>query len=169
MKWLAKPEALASLDHDLTGHDRVTGCRMCELARDAEPIASTEHATAVLDRYAARPGHVLVLLRRHVERIAALEWREYEAMHRLAWQITNAIEAALAPRRIYVAALGSAVPLATSFPHVHLHIIPLSDGGESDRPANVFTWERGMFVFESEAEEQALRRRLREALRPERA
>lgn len=160
MKWLAKADALACLERD-----RVPGCRICELAREADPIVATEHATAVLDRYASRPGHVLVLLRRHEERIAALAWHEYEAMHRLAWEISGAIERTLAPKRIYVAALGSMVPLATSFPHVHLHVVPLSDGGESDRPANVFTWVNGAYVFESEHEERELRMKLRDALR----
>lgn len=160
MKWLAKADALACLEGE-----RGAGCRICELVREADPIVASELATAVLDRYASRPGHVLVLLRRHEERIAALAWHEYEALHRLAWEVSGAIEAVLAPKRIYVAALGSAVPLATSFPHVHLHVVPLFDGGESDRPANVFTWVHGAYVFESDREESELRDRLRVAIR----
>jgi diadenosine tetraphosphate (Ap4A) HIT family hydrolase len=161
MKWLPKVEALARLQDD-RGH----GCPMCTLAGSPAPIAASPHAVAILDRYAARPGHVLIVLARHEEKLAAVRWDEYEAMQRLAWRIGCAIEAALAPRRIYVAALGSAVPLATSFPHVHLHVIPLADGGEADRPANVFTWTHGMYVFESPDEERALADRLRAALPP---
>jgi len=160
MKWLSKQEALARLELE-----HGPACRMCELVRSAEPIVASAHAVAILDRYAARPGHVLVVLRRHEEKIAGLAWPEYEAMHQLAWRLTRAIEATLSPRRIYVAALGSAVPLATSFPHVHLHVIPLSDGGESDRPANVFTWINGMYVFDDDREEQALRASLFAATR----
>jgi histidine triad (HIT) family protein len=155
MKWLPKHEALARL-----ALESRPDCMMCEVARTAEPIVASEHAIAVLDRYAARPGHVLVVLRRHEEQLARLAWHEYEAMHRLAWQLSAALQATLAPRRIYVAALGSAAPLQTSFPHVHLHIIPLADGGELDRPANVFTWTNGMYVFDDEHEERALRARL---------
>jgi diadenosine tetraphosphate (Ap4A) HIT family hydrolase len=157
MKLLAKADAIARL-----ADERGRGCRMCELAREAEVIASSEHAVAILDRYAARPGHVLVILRRHEERLLA--WPEYEAMHRLAWRVNAALDAVLAPRRIYIAALGSAAPLATSFPHVHLHVIPLADGGELDRPANVFTWVNGVYIFEDAEEERALRDRLRTAL-----
>ena len=164
MKWLPKADALAQLEAE-----RGAGCPMCALVRDCEPIVATEHAIAVLDRYAARPGHVLVVLRRHEERIARLAWPEYEALHRVAWEIAAAIEASLAPNRIYVAALGSAVPLVTSFPHVHLHVIPLADGGDCDRPANVFTWVNGMYVFESAAEERELRARLQTSRRPQRS
>jgi histidine triad (HIT) family protein len=163
MKWLPKPEAIAIARVEAA---RGSGCGMCDAARELAPIAASEHAVAVLDRYACRPGHVLVILRRHAERIAALPWSEYEAMQRLAWEVAGAVETVFAPRRIYIAALGSAIPLATSFPHVHLHVIPLVDGGEVDRPASVLTWANGMYIFESDREERELRERLRCALPP---
>ncbi|MEO8700763.1 MAG: HIT family protein [Kofleriaceae bacterium] len=157
MKRLAKPEALAQVEAE-----RGPGCPMCELARtpEATTVAISEHAVAVLDRFAARPGHVLVVLRRHAEKIGQLPYAEYEALHRLAYLVAGALERELAPPRIYIAALGSAQPLATSFPHVHLHVIPLADGGEVDRPANVMTWANGMYVFE-DGEEAIWRARLR--------
>jgi diadenosine tetraphosphate (Ap4A) HIT family hydrolase len=151
MKRLAKPAVLARLEHE-----KRPGCRMCALVAEAEAIATTDHAFAVLDRYASRPGHVLVVLRRHAEGIAALAWDEYAGLQRLAWEMSRAIDAALAPKRIYVAALGSSEPLITSFPHVHFHLVPLADGGEADRPAEVFTWANGIYVFDDDAEERAL-------------
>ncbi len=160
MKRLAKPEVLALLEAD-----RAAGCTMCNALQSTEPIAANEHAVAIFDRYASRPGHVLVVLRRHEEKLTALSWPEYEALHRLAWQLCHAIEVTHAPVRIFVASLGSAQPLATSFPHIHLHVVPLSDGGEVDRPANVFTWAHGMYVFESASEERELAATLRAALR----
>jgi diadenosine tetraphosphate (Ap4A) HIT family hydrolase len=158
VKWLPKQAAL-----DALAADRRDGCPMCGLA-EVEPIIACERAFAVLDRYACRIGHTLVVLGRHAERIEQLPYDDYEAMHRLAWRAAGALERVLGPSRIYIAALGSAVPLATSFPHVHLHVIPLADGGELDRPANVLTWGNGMYVFESADEERALRDRLRDAL-----
>jgi diadenosine tetraphosphate (Ap4A) HIT family hydrolase len=158
MKRLDKTATLARLEAE-----RGPGCRMCELVRDAEPIASSDHAVAVLDRYASRPGHVMIVLRRHEERIAALAWPEYAAMQRLAWEVCGALDTVLSPRRIYVAALGSAEPLDTSFPHLHVHVVPLADGGELDRPANVFTWVHGVYVFETDDEERALAATLRAA------
>ena len=157
MKWLAKDAALAVASHR-------GDCLLCALAREAEPLAVSERAIAVLDRYACRPGHVLVVLRRHAENIAALEWPEYAELQLLAWRVARGLDRVFAPRRIYIAALGSAEPLAVSFPHVHLHVVPLTDGGEADRPANVFTWAHGMYVFESDAEEASMRDRLRIAI-----
>lgn len=158
MKRLAKDAALAAVPQ------ATSRCTLCELARDAEPLAMSERAVAVLDRFACRPGHVLVLLRRHAENIAALEWPEYAELQQLAWRVSRGLDRVFAPRRIYIAALGSAEPLAISFPHVHLHVVPLTDGGEADRPADVFTWAHGMYVFESDAEEASMRDRLRIAI-----
>jgi diadenosine tetraphosphate (Ap4A) HIT family hydrolase len=158
VRQLTKTEALAAI-----AADRRDGCRMCALAVEQEPIASSEHAVAVLDRFASRPGHVLVIARRHVERVPELAWDEYAAIQRLAYDLCGAVERALAPRRIYVAALGSADAIDTSFPHHHVHVVPLADGGEPDRPANVFTWVNGVYVFESAAEERDMLERLRRA------
>jgi diadenosine tetraphosphate (Ap4A) HIT family hydrolase len=122
------------------------------------------HAIALLDRYATRPGEVLVILRRHEERLTALARDEAAALNELGWDVSRAIDRALAPKRIFVAALGSATQLAISFPHVHLHVVPLADGGEADRPAEVFTWERGVYVFDDDAEERELAASLRRCL-----
>jgi len=153
VKRIAKAELLAGLPPS-------SACFMCELAR-GEAIARCEHAVAILDRFAARPGHVLVIARRHEERLTRLARAEYEQLHDLAYRVSQAIERVFEPRRIYAAVLGSAEPLAMSCPHVHLHLVPLADGGEADRPANVFTWAHGAYVFESDDEEHALRDRLR--------
>jgi diadenosine tetraphosphate (Ap4A) HIT family hydrolase len=165
MKRLAKPEVLARLEQE-----HRPGCRMCALVAEAKAIATTEHAVAILDGYASRPGHVLVVLRRHAEDIAALAWDEYAGVQRVVWEMSRAIDAAFAPKRIYVAALGSPgekiaakQPLMTSFPHVHFHLVPLADGGEADRPAEVFTWANGIYVFDDDAEERALLATLRAA------
>lgn len=158
MRHLPKAEALSAIAAEPRAR-----CRMCTFADDPEPIAESEHALVIPDRYASRPGHVLVVARRHEERVAGLAWDEYASIQRLVWDACRALEATYAPRRIYVAALGSADAIDTSFPHVHVHVVPLADGGELDRPANVFTWVHGVYVFESADEERAMRDRLRAA------
>ena len=135
-----------------------TACVMCD---PGEPLAANDAAVAVLDRLASRPGHVLVVLRRHEEHLARLSWADYAAMQHLAWRVTRALDREFAPRRVFVAALGSAVQRATSFPHVHLHVVPLAT---DDRPADVFTWERGVYLFEDAAEERAMHARLAAAI-----
>ncbi|MFT3775056.1 MAG: HIT family protein [Minicystis sp.] len=166
MRRIEKAEAMAMLAREREVLPaRFQGCPMCALAdghpADVEVLAERERAVAVLDRYATRRGHVLVVLRRHVEAITDLGWDDYGAVQRLAWEASRALTRVLDPKRIFIAALGSPSPLLMSFPHHHVHAIPLFDGGEVDRPAAVLTWSRGVFVYEpDEAREiaDALRR-----------
>jgi diadenosine tetraphosphate (Ap4A) HIT family hydrolase len=131
---------------------RFAGCAMCAAAsgfpEGRRSLASNGAAVAMLDRFAARPGHVVVVLRRHVESVAELGWDEYALVQRLAWEAARALTEAIAPRRVYVASLGATRRIATSFPHHHVHVVPLADGGEADRPAEVLTWSRGVYVYE---------------------
>lgn len=132
-------------------------CTMCDLASGAAPIATNDEAVAVLAPYATRPGHVLVVLRRHALSIAQLERQEWLALNDLSWRIARAMERAFAPARTYVAALGSVSALPMSFPHVHQHVVPLFDGGEADRPAEVFTWRNGVYVYDDAQVAETLR------------
>ena len=43
-----------------------------------------------------------------------------------------------------------AQPRGISFPHAHVHVIPLPDGDERDRPAAVFTWSNGVYMYEDD-------------------
>lgn len=126
---------------------------MCAIARGAtgEPIARNDVAVCVLDRLASRRGHLLVIAERHVEALGDLGWRDYVAMQRLAWEASRALEAVFRPVRLYVAMLGSREETAKSFPHLHLHVVPLDDGGHDDRPAKVFTWDRVHVYDDDEA------------------
>ncbi|MCC6556771.1 MAG: HIT family protein [Polyangiaceae bacterium] len=129
------------------------GCVMCAMADgypdDLEILASNAQAIAVLDRFGTRRGHVLVVLRRHVESIADLPWNEYAAVQRLAWEASLAVDQVLRPTRVFVAALGSTAKLPNTFAHHHVHVIPLEPGGE-DRPSRVFSWEPGVYVYSAE-------------------
>jgi len=42
------------------------------------------------------------------------------------------------------------VPLPMSFPHHHVHVLPLFDGGEGDRPSEVLTWRHGVWLYPPE-------------------
>src|SRR5262245_28081213 len=121
---------------------------MCATVQRCSPeraLASNGVAVALLDRFAARPFHVVVVLRRHAERLTDLTLEEYAAVQRLAWEAAQALERLLSPKRIYVAALGAAQRIATSFPHYHVHVVPLLSGGPEDRPAEVLTWSNGVY------------------------
>jgi diadenosine tetraphosphate (Ap4A) HIT family hydrolase len=134
--------------------DRFQGCAMCGMAAghpaDLEILADRPAAVAVLDRLCNRRGHTLVILRRHAESIADLPWSEYAAVQRLAWEAARALDRVLRPKRVFVAALGSATRLTMSFPHHHVHVLPLYDGGEMDRPSEVLTWRHGVGLYTPE-------------------
>ncbi len=152
MRRISKAEANALVEAESQAiEERFDGCAMCAaVAPDAARVVLAENraAVAMLDRFAARPGHVVVVLRRHVEAIAELPFEEYAAVQRLAWGASCALTSVLSPRRVFVASLGAPSRIATSFPHHHVHAIPLTDAAEGDRPAEVLTWSHGVFVFD---------------------
>jgi diadenosine tetraphosphate (Ap4A) HIT family hydrolase len=127
-----------------------TACLMCALVESAasERLAQSEHGVVLLDRFASRPGHLLVVARRHVERGTDLGWPTYAELQRLAWEATQAIERVLAPKRVFVAALGASTPLPMSFPHYHVHVIPVYEDDERARPAAVLSWTSGVVIYE---------------------
>ena len=148
----AKEEALALLAE----HRRAIGaaddaCLMCLLAEKRSapaPVYEDDQIVVVLDRFAAREGHLLVIARDHVEGLTELGWDKYSALQRVAFDAARAIEAVLTPRRFYVAALGAPQAVPMSFPHFHLHVIPLFEADDSARPARVFSWTDGVVVYE---------------------
>ena len=162
-----KPEALELLEKDrrelLGGTD---GCVMCALVARArargEELASSGHGVALLDRFGSRVGHVLVVSKSHLEDTSDLGWPVYADLQRLAYDACTALRRTLEPARIFVAVLGASAQLPMSFPHFHIHVLPVYDTDERARPANVFSWSSGVLVYEDD-EARALSARLRGA------
>lgn len=151
-------EALLTEDHD---------CLLCALVRRAvarsDVIAENEQGVVLLDRFGSREGHLIIVSRRHVEKTTALAFAEYVELQRLAYEACVAIERCLAPLRTFVAVLGASDPVPMSFPHFHIHVLPVYEAGEAARPANVLSWTTsGVLVYE-DSEARALVARLREA------
>lgn len=138
-------------------------CALVHGERAHAKIAENEHAVALLERFPCRRGDVVVVLREHAERIERLPRASFLGLQSLVHDVGRALDRALSPVRLYVCSLGSATQRVNSFPHVHLHVIPLFDGGEADRPAEVLTWSNGVFVYD-EAEEMELAAKLRQNL-----
>ncbi len=107
-------------------------------------MAENEHAVATLSRYALRRGHLLIVLRDHAERFSEITREAYLGMQDLAFRSAQALERTLDPSRVFVAAFGSPVPLPMTFPHHHLHVVPVYTRDDSDRPSSVFTWQWGV-------------------------
>jgi diadenosine tetraphosphate (Ap4A) HIT family hydrolase len=152
---VGKPEALELLAENrrvlLAGAD---GCVMCALVKRAtystELLAENEHGVALLDRFGSRPGHTIVIARAHVEETTKLAWPAYAALQRLAYEATQALDRAFSPARTFVAVLGASEELPMSFPHFHIHVLPVYERGEGARPAHVFSWSVGVLVYEDD-------------------
>jgi len=162
---LDKYEALALLEAERSRDPGLAACTMCRLLgpdHAAARVAENEAGIVVLDRYAATEGHLLVIAREHVERATAVDWPTYERLTRLVWEASRVLQRTLSPERIYTASLGAPQALPMSFPHLHTHVIPVYETGESARPAAVFSWSAGVTQYEpGEAEQlaESLRKR----------
>jgi diadenosine tetraphosphate (Ap4A) HIT family hydrolase len=159
-----KDEALALLQTHHAKHP-MGACVPCELVRGAQKtpqyVAHNAHGVVVVNRFAGREGHLLVISRKHVEHVHELSWTEYSALQRLAYDASSTLTRALAPKRVYTAVLGSPAPLLISYPHLHIHLLPVHETDERARPARVFSWSEGVVVYEDH-EVSELAARLRE-------
>jgi diadenosine tetraphosphate (Ap4A) HIT family hydrolase len=136
---------------------------MCALAAGRgrpAPLVETEQAVVVLDRFARRRGHLLVIAKAHVEGTREVSWDLHLRLARLTFEAARALDRALCPVQIYTATLGAVVPLPMSFAHYHTHVIPVPEADERARPARVLTWEEGVTVND-ELEANELRAQIR--------
>ena len=106
-----------------------------------------EDATRVvmLPRYVRSWGHVVVVPRRHVTRFGDIDDALWTELYRTAHRAARMLEALRDPRRVYVTSTGSStVELIQSSRHTHIHVIPVYT--EDDRPADLFSWQAGVWV-----------------------
>lgn len=153
MQVLNKSQALAALElAKLSLGLRPGDCVMCAVYEQARGDRVLENAdgVVVLDRFGSRRGHLLVISRAHLEGAGELGWGRYASLQRLAFDASLALEAAFNPARVFVAALGSSEPIATSYPHYHIHVVPIARHDDDARPARVFSWSAGIVQYEED-------------------
>jgi diadenosine tetraphosphate (Ap4A) HIT family hydrolase len=142
-------ERLAEHKHELlAGRAR---CVMCALANGGAPsmlVAESAHGVVLLDRFACRYGHLMVVAKQHFERASDLEWEVYADLQRLAFEATRVIDLCFEPARVFTATLGAAVELAQTYSHYHVHVIPVYETDERARPARVLSWSEGVVVYD---------------------
>lgn len=163
MRRVEKAEALELLELNrraLLGDD-TDGCVMCALVtlveRDRsrpELLAENEHGVVLLDRFGSSRGHVLVIARRHFLDTAELPWPVYSELQRLNYQACCAVRRAFEPERVFSAVLGASAELPMSFPHFHIHALPVYHRDERARPAYVFSWSSGVLVYDEQDVQQ---------------
>jgi diadenosine tetraphosphate (Ap4A) HIT family hydrolase len=167
MRVVDRQQARALLDAELRelGEDECVGCALVRASGDddadgstSSAIAHNTHGLVLLNRYACRQGHLTVIAREHAERVQELPWQVYGDLQRLAHEGMAALQEVFAPVRIYTAVLGSPAPLGMTYPHVHVHVVPVMESDERARPARVFSWSEGVVVYgDDEAKQLAAR------------
>lgn len=160
---IAREEAIARI----LAETPETRCSLCALlgpdgvASGSRLLARGAHTSVVLNRYPRQWGHVLVVWHRHVTTFESSSDAEWDEASRYALRAARVVERTLHPARCYVASLGTSEPdVPTSFPHLHLHVLPVYDPRE--RPSTVLTWEPGVYEA-SEPEWDSLERSLKRA------
>jgi histidine triad (HIT) family protein len=136
----------------------VAGCLFCRIAGGEEPAAMVLEAPEVvvfLDHRPLFPGHCLVVPRRHVDTLGDLPAGLTAPLFDTAAAVARAIEPALEAEGSFVAVNNR---VSQSVPHLHVHVVPRRKGDG----LRGFFWPRGRYA--SDAEREATRRRLAEAL-----
>ena len=89
-------------------------------------IAEDDRFFAFMDINPVAKGHTLVIPKREDDYIFNLADEELGAMMVFAKKVAKAIEKAVPCKRIAVAVIGLEVP------HAHIHLIPITQGGDMD-------------------------------------
>jgi histidine triad (HIT) family protein len=126
-------------------------CLMCAIRDRRVGATHAVHEDAdilvLLPRYVRRWGHVVVMPRAHVTSYTDVDPALWARVNADVLRAARMLERLRTPRRIYVTSTGSSAgELTQSSMHLHVHVIPLHDS--EDRPADVFSWQAGVYVAE---------------------
>lgn len=112
------------------------------LHEDAEHLVS-------LPAYVRRWGQVVVTPKAHVTSFTDVDPASWARANELALRAARVVERVRRPRRIYLASTGSSAgELINSSVHLHIHVIPLYE--PDDKPADIFSWQAGIYVAEAD-------------------
>jgi diadenosine tetraphosphate (Ap4A) HIT family hydrolase len=157
---ISKHEAALRIARERGDH----ACALCALNLNPLGIEyrldETQHCIAFLPQYARQWGHVMILFREHLTSYRDLSDEQWASANALALKAAQAAEKVLHPVRCYIASLGAAVEHPMTFPHLHLHMVPVYS--TTDTPSSIFTTRDGVLTAETH-EWAALHKELREA------
>jgi histidine triad (HIT) family protein len=109
----------------------VQGCVFCDIVRGAAPasvVHADAHCLAFLDIHPVRPGHALVVPRRHAVQLHELTSAERAALFEAAARIGVAQGAAGLPRAGGTLLVNDGPAAGQHVPHVHVHVVPRARG-----------------------------------------
>jgi ATP adenylyltransferase len=111
----------------VTGTSAATGCIFCDAStRDQEPLIVTRgtHCFVILNLYPYNSGHLMVVPRRHVGKLAGLGADELHEMMILTQRCEIALTEIYQPQGINVGINLGRPAGAGVVDHVHVHLVP---------------------------------------------
>jgi histidine triad (HIT) family protein len=105
----------------------MTDCIFCKIIAGEIPctkIWEDDDFYAFLDINPINPGHALVIPKTHHDYLFAMDEPLYGRIFNAAKKLSKPLEKATGAKRIGVVVEGFLVP------HVHVHLVPLNEGGE---------------------------------------
>jgi len=102
----------------------MTTCPFCQVVADLESdstLLRSDLAVALLDIQPIRPGHALVIPRRHEPDFLSLSTEEQLQVLSLAKQVAAAQRKLFSPPKVGLLVAGFDVP------HAHLHVVPMHE------------------------------------------
>jgi ATP adenylyltransferase len=97
-------------------------------------VSAREHAFVILNKYPYTNGHVMVVPRRHTERIEDLSREEFVALHELLHETTAALREAYEPHGMNVGMNMGRAGGAGIDEHIHYHALPRWSGDVNFMP-----------------------------------
>ena len=105
-------------------HDTCIFCRFVTGHQAADEVWRDEHHLAFLDSSPCAPGHVLLIPNSHVTYLFAMSDEQYQRMLAIAKRMAGPLATTMGSKRVGMVAEGFGIS------HVHLHLIPISKGGD---------------------------------------
>lgn len=99
-------------------------------------IGETDFCFAIYDKYPVNPGHVLVVLKRHVEDYFDLNAEEVACLWEMVARMRSFLDEEFRPRGFNVG-FNVGASAGQTIDHVHIHIIPRYSGDMDDPTGGV--------------------------------
>ena len=106
-------------------------CPFCQLISNGLPahaIYEDERVFVMLDRSSVSFGHVMVIPKKHDEKIYEMGQDDYLNLLAISRRLARLLQETLQPKAVAYVAHGAGLP------HVHLHLAPLSERDEIMNP-----------------------------------
>ena len=102
-------------------------CRFCQIAQKKVQdyiIWEDKDFIVLLDANPAKPGHCMIIPKKHTDYFFYLDDELYLKLFKIAKRLSEPLRKAMDAKRIGIAVVGFDVP------HAHLHLIPLHGSNE---------------------------------------